>query len=255
MLHELDREDLVEIERPVYLHSYGRVEPGDPKKNANPRYTYRRGVNTLAKLLAQSLDVRREVRIGEMTEDDSGVTLDGERFDAAIVTAPVPQTEALFNGGRALPPTEYRPCLSVLLAFDQPFDAPFYALLDPEQDGPLTWLSVETLKSPGRAPEGHTAVVAQMSRRYSRNRYEADDEAIIRDTCVDVARLMGKEFSTPVTTDLKRWKYSQPDSTASFERANPEGARLVIASDGLAGGRLELAFDIGLRAADRVLAL
>ncbi|MFW5698109.1 MAG: FAD-dependent oxidoreductase, partial [Fimbriimonadaceae bacterium] len=245
----------VEIERPVYLHSYGRVEPGDPKKNANPRYTYRPGINTMAKLLAEGLEVRRETRIEEIAEVSSGVVLNGERFDAAISTAPVPQAEALMNQGRALPPTEYRPCLSVLLGFDQPFDAPYYALLDPEQDGPLTWLSVETLKSPGRAPQGHTAVVAQLSRRYSRNRYEAADEAIIRDTCVDVARLMGKEFSSPVVSDVKRWKYSQPDNTGSFERANPPGTRLVIASDGLAGGRLELAYDVGLRAADRVLAL
>jgi predicted NAD/FAD-dependent oxidoreductase len=147
----------------------------------------------------------------------------------------------------------YRPCLSVLLGYAAPFSGNFFAVIDPEQRHPLTWLSVESAKCAGRAPEGHSAMVAQMSPDYSRSRYDAPDEQIIHETAKDVERLLGAEFSSPVASDVKRWRYSQPEATIAYETLNPRLTDLYVCGDGTRGGRLEFAYESGLQAAASVL--
>src|SRR5438093_1218430 len=80
----------------------GRVaSEGDPAQNADPKWTYRDGANRLGKLLAEGLDIRREVRIGRVRQRgpraeryelfDSADRHIGDA-DALLFTAPAPQT-------------------------------------------------------------------------------------------------------------------------------------------------------------------
>ena len=92
-------------------------------------------------------------------------------------------------------------------------------------------------------------MVVQMSPAYSLMQYTKPDVEVIDDVLIYVQRLYGETFRNPEVAKIRRWKYSQPDSVAQFEVVNPPGARLVLAGDGLIGGRVESAYESGVKAA------
>ncbi len=253
MLNELDQTDLVKIESPIYTHTGSRVSPGDSGKNKIGRYAYRPGNNTLGKLLGAGLDIRFENLVARFQKSNGGYELNGEEFDGLILTPPAPQTEALLEASgerRSLAQASYRPCLSVLLGFELPDPSlAYHALIEPEQRHPLTWISLESVKCPDRAPEGCSAIVAQLSPAYSRQHYESPDADIVHDTADYLARIFGPAWMKPAVSDVKRWKYSLPESLALFESVNPSKSKLVIAGDALLGGRVEYAYETGIWAA------
>ena len=256
MREELPTDELVEIIRPIYTHQGLRVAPGHPNRLGS-RYTYREGNRTLPKLLAADLDVRLETTVDTVEADGKGFRIAEERFDVAILTPPVPQTAALLWGlgeSRPLAPATYRACLSVNVGYAvPPPDVPYHALIDVDRRHPLTWLSLESLKSPGRAPEGGCAFGAQLSAAFSIQAYrwsEADLVAVVQEF---LARLYGPIYVEPAASTVMRWKYAQPIGIANFDEVNPPGSRLVIASDGLLGGHVEEAYEVGQMAAARIL--
>lgn len=257
MLDELDTSELVEISLPVGTHTADRVGPGDPSRSSR-RFTYRPGMAHLPWLMSAGLNVRYGQRLEAIEERAGQYLLKEEPFDSVVVTLPFPQAVDLaasvrprLSVGRA----SHRACVSVLLGFDQPLEASYFASVDPDQRLPLVWLSLESVKSPGRAPKGKTAMVAQMGPTYSHYAFDHADERIVQDAVVDVTRLYGKRFAAPEVAEVIRWKFSQPEVTVSFEAVNPEGTRVLIAGDGVAQGRVEHAYESGLRAAREVSAL
>ena len=253
ILNELDTSQLVKIEKPLYMHQGMRPTIPENVKTAPPRYTYVEGNQTLPQLLSQGLDVRFNNQIEALEKNGASFKVGGEEFDAVILTPPVPQTATILwsiGESRAFANCRYRPCLSIMLGFAKEMPEVHYsALLDPEQRHPLMWLSLESVKSPKRAPEGHTAMVIQMAPSYSLTNFSAPDERIIEDALDYLDWLYGKEWHQPEVKEVKRWKYSQPDSVALFETVNDPSSRLVVAGDGVVAGRTENAYDSGLKAA------
>ena len=138
--------------------------------------------------------------------------------------------------------------------FAHEFHAPYHAIVAEESVHPMHWLSVETLKVPhGRAPEGHTALVVQMGPKFSKWKFQADDAEVLEDALIDVERVLGKGFETPTVHAIVRWAQSQPDTVSGFDSVNPPGTTLVAAGDGLEGGRIEHAYDCGIKAAKLLL--
>lgn len=253
MLQELPSDGLVQVELPVYVHDGLRVAPGDPGRGLGGRYCYSAGMDELPRLLAEGLDVRLGQAVESIqTAHNRQYTVAGETFDGVVVAAAVPDAEALVGqtGARRLGGARYRPCISVMLGLRAVVDTPYFALIDQDANVPLTWLSVESAKVPaGRAPAGCCAMVAQLSPAYSVRRDSDPDATIVHETLVDVGRLLRMDLPDPEFAAVHRWRHSQPEATVSFGAANPPGSRVVLAGDGLAGGRLELAYESGLRAA------
>jgi len=258
MTQELPTDDLVEIPLPIWAIEMGRAQPGGLNKGKGPRYSYRSGITKLAKLFAEGLDVRLNCLV-ESVQSNGQYQINDEGFDAIILTPPMPQTELLLASmgeKRSFGGVRFRSCLSVLLGFDQPDPKVGYsAVIDPEQRSPLFWLSMESLKSPGRAPSGYSAMVAQLGQQYSEGHYDSPDAHIIEETLVLVKRLIGPEFGEPTVAQVKRWRYSQPELTVSFDAANPVGSRAIVCGDWVVGGRVEYAYEAGVLAAQRILAL
>jgi len=263
MLEELDTTDLVQVERPIYVHKSLRVEPGS---RMPPRYTYRKGNNTLGKLLGEGLDIRFCHTVERFSRSAQGYEIhfgteagigSENAYEVLVIAIPSPQARAILSASGESRPIEfvhYRPCLSVLLGFAELLDdKPYHALIEPEQQHPLTWLSLESIKCPDRAPVGHTAMVAQMSPAYSRLHYESEDKVILSATLQYLTRLYGEKFAQAEVVDVKRWRYSLPENIAMFDNVNPSGSSLILAGDGLLGGRVEYAYETGVMAADRVL--
>ncbi len=252
MLNQLDTSELVEVKLPIYTHTGLRVSPGDPRRTT-PRYTYQSGNTVLPKLLAKELDVRLDTQIDNIQADGAGFRILDERYDGLVLTPPIPQTATLLwslGESRPIGGAKYRACITVLLGYAVALpDTHYHSLLDPDQRHPLTWLCLESVKSPGRAPEGGSALCAQLSREFTQTYYEAPDAQLVETVSGYVARIYGAGFSTPTASNVMRWKYSQPETLANFESVNPPGSRLVIASDGLLGGHVEDAYEVGVRAA------
>lgn len=252
MLRELDTTDLVRVTKPIHMHEALRVIGGDPDRGA-PRYTYRTGNEQLPKLLASKLDVRMAAQVEEISRNGHGFLVQEGAYDALVLTAPLPQSSALLwtiHQSRPVANAKYRCCLSVMLGFRMPMpEVSYHALLDPEQRHPLTWLCLESVKSPGRAPEGCCAMVAQMSPAYSQMQFDKPEAEIVDDVLIYVQRLYGEGFKDPEVSRVRRWKYSQPETVAQFESVNHAHANLVLAGDGLTAGRVESAYESGVKAA------
>lgn len=255
MLHELDTDGLIAIEKPIYTHSGLRVTPGHA--SGTPRYTYRDGNTTFAKRLCEGIDVRLSTQVDEIEKIDQSFRIGTDVFDALILTPPIPQSGLLlWNIGESRPMANvrYRPCISIVLGFQAELPTTnYHALLDVEQVHPLTWVCLESVKSPNRAPEGCSALGLQFNSSFSHSQYERADESLIETAVSYVERLYGPSFQTPMASSVMRWKYSQPESLATFEHVNPPGSKLLIASDALLGGHVEDAFEIGTRVAKQLV--
>jgi predicted NAD/FAD-dependent oxidoreductase len=214
---------------------------------------FRDGIETLAWRLSDGLDVRLDHDVDAIEKPGDHYSIGNEQFDAVIITAPIPQaTLLLWNLGESRPVANvhYRSCLSVLLGYSSELPPiRYHALLDVEQLHPMTWLCLESVKSPGRAPEGGTAMVAQLGASFSLTHFENDDKVILETVARFIERLYGAAFMAPTYSSVIRWKYSQPESFASFDRVNRKGSKLLVASDGLVGGHIEDAYEVGTRAA------
>ncbi len=254
MLDEIDDKQLVQITKPIYIHESLRVAEGDPAKNQTVRYTYRTGNVTLPQLLSRGIDVRYGSTVLELRKRiEGGFRVLNEDFDAVILTPPEKMCQMLLASIGEFRPINniyYRKCISVMLGYELPTpETKYHALLDIEQRHPLTWMCLESAKCPGRAPQGCTSIVAQMSSQFSEMHFDSKEEKIVEETGVYIQRLFGAEWSSPAVTDIKRWRWSQPEMSAIFETVNAGSTNLLVAGDGVTGGRVENAFESGYKAA------
>lgn len=256
MQSELETTQLVRIQKPIFIHDGHHVLPGDRRVNASPRWTYQPGNAHLAHLLAAELPIQFNANIEQLSRQGDKILIENDEFDRLILTAPVPQASFLLwslGEKRATAQARYRACISIQLGYDFELELPFYAAIEPEGTTPLQWIGIESIKSPGRAPIGHSAVVAQMSARFSQSAWLWPDEQVIKQATGTLTTLFGEKMLRPAYSNVKKWKYSQPEEIAMFDTVNHHQRQIIIAGDGLAGGRTELAFESGLRAARQLM--
>ncbi len=284
MLQELDTTDLLKIEQPVLLYAEnGALLPPDPDHEAQPRYTYGRGIVSLPKLAAAQLSpahttLQLQTRIHRLKDAHESVQLLTDTGEVAadarvvILTAPLPQTAVLLAESipllntpalplldrvRILRTVEYTQCLSVMLGYYTAPAAPAYALLAENRSADLLWLAFEHVKSPLRAPGLQALLIAQMGHRFSQYCYEEEDAMIAGRTLAEIEKLFGTAFSQPAWVQVKKWRYAQPVGKADFMQANDSeiAPRILVAGDGLRPerGRIHQAWQSGLDAAEEAL--
>lgn len=257
MFRRISVDGLVKIAKPVFVHNSLRVSAGDPAKNRIDRYCYVGGNQILCERLAANLDVRTGATIDAIARSDGGYELGGEKFDGLILAVPIPEAKRLLDAvaeSRPFSNSKYRSCLTVLLGYGFPDpDVAYHALVDPDGGQPLGWLSLESQKCAGRAPDGKCAVVAQLGPQFSKLYFEATDEYIVEATLDMLARLYHRGWLEPEVSAVVRWQTSHPEMAAQFDSVNRPGSRLIVAGDGLIGPRVEYAYECGVKAA-RLLA-
>ncbi|PJF31253.1 MAG: FAD-dependent oxidoreductase [Candidatus Thermofonsia Clade 1 bacterium] len=266
MLHELSTADLSNIGRPVWTFDADHViSEGDPEQNAAPKWSYRQGVSTLGKLIAQAgrFEARLQVRVGKLAlradgryalYDTEGAHL-GD-YEQVLIAIPAGQAADLLAASD-LPKTEsvalqtalqtavYRRCLSITLGYERAIaPRPFYALVNSDRRDPMAWLAFEHDKV-GHAPSGHSVIVAQMGEMYSLERWDADKEALVNEVAAHVSELLGERLTDFDWSDIQRWRYSQPNTLADPNQLNGILRGLWFAGDYLRGGRVHLAAESG----------
>ncbi len=270
MLQELSTADLSDIGRPVWTFDGDHViQEGDPEQNATPKWSYRHGVSTLGKLLADAgrLTVHLRVRVGklQLRADGRYALYDVEgsllgEYEQVLIAIPSGQAADLLAASD-LPPAEslalqaalqaavYRRCLSVTLGYERPLaPRPFYALVNADKRDPLAWLAYEHDKV-GHVPQGQSVLVAQMGAAYSLERWDADNDALVHDVAAHISQLLGERLTDFDWADIQRWRYSQPDSLAEPSQLNGILRGLWFAGDYLVGGRVHWAAKSGESAA------
>jgi renalase len=254
LLNELSVENLIRIDKPIWVHEALRVTSGEVTRNRTSRYTYSTGNAELAHRLAVDADIHYNTQISEVSSMGGGYRVGGEDFDHLVLALPLPLASQLLwtmDENRPMSNVSYRQCLSVMLGFST--SLPYHAIIDPEHGHPMTWLSIESNKSAGRAPEGMSAMMMQLSPHFSKDNFDKSDEFIVATALAFTKHLYGSGFEHAEIARVKRWKYSQPENLARFEAVNQPGSKLLIASDGLLGGRVEEAFECGYRVGELLL--
>lgn len=226
-----------------------------------PRYRAPAGMNALAKHLASGLppgSVRTGVTVSAVSRSEDGwrVSWDGGGVDGAAVllTAPVPQSLALLDGGgTALAPdlragldnVAYHRVLAVLAVLDRPsaIPSPGARQLD---EGTFSFVADNHAKGISAVP----AITLHANHGWSAERWDDDPDEVLATLLADAAPWLGA--ATVVEAQLKRWRYSGPvtpwpDATCV---AIAGDAPVLFAGDAFAGPKVEGAFLSGLAAAD-----
>ena len=280
VLEELSREGLLDIGRPVWTFDRaGRVAPGDPARNAAPKWTYAKGLVALAERLAAGLEVRRETRVARLHRQPNGYLLldaDGAALgEVERVLMAIPAGQAIelaqaseIAAGRRdaalaeLARARYRRILSITLGYARPPGGtifaggtppgprPYYALVNTDRGHDVSWLAVENDKGPARVRVGTLALIVQMGPAFSATHYDEAPERLAERAAEAASLLLGVELGRPLWHDVARWRYALPDATCDLAALNRDHDALLFAGDYVAGGRVHLALQAGLDAAE-----
>jgi renalase len=202
--------------------------------------------------------------------DTSGQVL--QDFERVLITIPASQAVELIEESRSamnvaptswsdvvcagLSKARYNPLLSVMLGYGiRPRSRPFYALVNTDKAHAVSWLAWEHEKAVERVPRGAGLLIAQMAPGYTLDHWDRPDNEIVKDVGRLVAELIDEDLPAPVFTDVRRWNYALPAEKADGVEVNalslPQG--LAFCGDGFVGGRVHLALEDGIRAAQQII--
>jgi predicted NAD/FAD-dependent oxidoreductase len=282
VLDDLPRAGLVDIGRPVWTFDRaGRVQRGDPRQNAEPKWTYAEGLDALGKRLAAGLEVRRAAGVARVQRRPGGYRLldaTGSTLgESAHVLVAIPAGQAVelmqasdVDAGRRdavlaeLQKVRYRSLLSIMLVYPHPphdtvfaggtpeDPRPYYALVNTDRGHDVSWLAIENDKGPARVPAETLALVVQMSGGFSAAHFDAAPEHLAARAAEAARSVLGLASprrgtsGRPSWYDVARWRYALPDVTCDLAALNRDHDGLFFAGDYVAGGRVHLALQAGL---------
>ena len=284
LTEELDADGLVDVAEPVYaFDADGEIREG--RDDDARKWSYEAGITQVAKRLFARTDatVRLETQVDECSRAGDGWRLTaggatlgdggGDDFDAVVLTPPAPQTADLLGGAdpddrraalrEAVAGVDYRSVVTAVLHYPFELDYPWYALVNPDKDHEVGWLSREELK-PGHVPDGESLLIAQMGQSWSAARIDDDSAALAEAAAEHVTGLLeDPRLADPDWTDHQRWRYALPAGNGESEgaglaadgsvRERCERAGLYVAGDWVVGeGRVHAALHSGLDVGGRI---
>jgi renalase len=265
---------LIDIAKPVWIFDRdGHIQEGDPIQNAEPKWNYRSGLHTLAKRMAQDLDIRLETRIDYLQQSVTCWKLFDQRgedfgeFDQVLITMPPSEAAELVRKSNIqdrqreeicalLEQAKYNPLISVTLGYrPRPQERPYYALVNTDKAQAVSWLAWEHEKASERVPKGAGMLIAQMAPQYSHDNWHMPDAEIISDVADRITTLLEEPLNKPFFSDIYRWKYALPAEKVDAEQLNaltmPVG--LAFCGDAFVGGRVHLALEHGVEVARQLI--
>ncbi|MFF5719161.1 protoporphyrinogen/coproporphyrinogen oxidase [Streptomyces buecherae] len=216
--------------------------------------TYRDGMDSLARAVAERLDVRTGRAVTEVKDTDSGVTLvfaDGQTVTAreVVLAVPAPLADTLRPGAPAdetpfLQAASYTPMMRVTCLVDRPLMPPqrrgtpaVYAVLVPEvEDGYVSGVTFEHAKAANRAPAGRGLVSILTARRATRELLDAPDAEVLAALVPRAERYAPGLGAALRQAFVHRFPYASPE-------ASPQALRLQSAFVGREARAVEYAGD------------
>ena len=224
------------------------------------RYCGVAGMNSIAKYLASTLDVRQSEEVETLSRRRDcwfANSKNGNKYVAKklIITTPLPQALALMEttnlswAGDLLPrlkQVRYDKGLAALVLLDQPSLVPAPGALK-LSNGPLVWIADNQMK--GISPDV-TALTLHASAKFATKHWDSSD-AVRGQLMLNAA----KQFIQGQVLDLHchRWGFTMPLNPWPQAYLSMERFDLVLAGDAFGGPRIEGAALSGFEAAGAIL--
>jgi predicted NAD/FAD-dependent oxidoreductase len=238
--------------------------------DGHPRYVAPRGLNAVAKHLAEGLDVRCDtlvfaVRPADDHRPHGSAVPAGHRWDvvvddgsvhpadAVVVTCPLPQSATLLlEAGVEVPEalwrTDYDRTIALLAVLDGPSAVPAPGGLPAAELDRTIWSFVADNQAKGVSPV--PALTLHADAEWSEAWWESDPDEIEAALLEAAAPSVGA--ARILTHQVKRWRFATPRSVWPDPCwVDPTGT-VVLAGDAFAGPRFEGAYTSGLAAATAV---
>ena len=241
-VEKLVGEQLRKIEAPILVG-------GEIYRKGEERFYLVKGNNRIGALLADGVEVRKEVEVREVLAVGKKWRVEGELYDGVVSSAPWPQSAALF--GMVGSQVAFEPNLTACLEYLIPWDGSKYATLDSTGDEPLAWVGCENAKE-GRIQSGMSVYVIQASTAYSQEYLEKDPAEWLSDLSERLEKSWGLSPDKRGATFGHRWRYARRGRGAQHPSALADG--LYLCGDSVTDSRVESVWKSGIEVAEKVLA-
>ena len=220
-------------------------------------YWAKRGINAIAKHLAQDCDIRRQHRVTALTKVSDGWQLTAESPDgilqfeasAVVIAVPAPQVQPLLtpvdkSAADCLNQVVYNPCLSLITTYktlpERPpldHDTGWYIAANHPV---LSWLSLDSSKASQPQPavillQSQPKFAAQYLEQQDRLGANAPAAELLTQTTVTqmlaAADTMLPGLESPQTYCLHRWRYSLVKSFYPYSVLTTQWPSLVCCGD------------------------
>ena len=210
----------------------------------NVRYMGAKGMNTIPKKMASSLDILLNEKVilieNNTVKTESGNVYD---FDNLVITIPIPQVIDLFQNSKisfseddkmVIAQIEYQPCIAVMAVLKEPTDIVSGGIILENQ--PVAWIADNFQKGITEIP---TATI-HASATYSSKRFDDDLQEVANDLLSSVNQHIMPE--NIVSFQTHRWKFS--NATKRYEKPfyQVESTNIFLGGDGFGMGNVEGAF-------------
>ncbi len=238
-------------------HLDGKIEA---QSDGHPRYCATSGMSSLAKNLAQDLNIQTAQRVTKLEWHDNVWTL---TFDDAntctsrslLLTCPVPQSLALLDAGAVNLPTNlraqledvtYESCVAALLWLENAGRVPAPGALYCEEE-PIAWIG-DNFQKGVSGVEG--AITVHGAPQWSAQNYALDDASTVQVLASAAQVFLGAEIRA---SSVARWKFSKPNHARDDGFLRWEAANLIFAGDAFGGSKVEGAIRSGWSAAKALM--
>lgn len=237
------------------------------RKRALPRYVGTPAMNSIAKHLAEDVDVLLGNTVTAIRRDpatdtwtirfDDDPSRDAQAFDALILNCPPEQAGPLLSPhthlANQIERVRMKPCWAVMLSCDGIDDLPYAGAFI--NSGPLSWISRDDSK-PGRTPNPHPGRsnwVLHASADWSEQHLEDDSETVIDQLIAGFEAAIGRTLGTVHHRVAHRWRYANPIEPLERNHLWDRTTMIGVCGDWCGGPRVEGAFLSGTAVAGSLL--
>ncbi|MCD7035233.1 FAD-dependent oxidoreductase [Metabacillus sp. GX 13764] len=231
----------------------------------HPRYIGVNGMNSIAKYLAEGLDVRTDTEAIKVSETEKGYRIDcrnGEVFTAEylLITAPAPQAAALLEAGGIKDTEElknivFNPCYTAMLTLKEAQSVNQEGHLQSDLPEGIERIADQSRKGISKEP----IVSVYTTGKWAKQHENLEAEEVLKKMLFLVKEIVPADLIEEV--QLKRWRYAEaekpyPQSYLELEKKVPllvAGDAFLRSDDSAGKTRFESAYISGLDAGERLL--
>lgn len=246
-LHPLIKAQLVQ---PWYAR-YARFDGKQILERVNwsdeeTRYVGTPSMNSMAKYLAEGLDLNLNTRVTSLIQQDRWHLYDADGadkgdFDWVVSTIPSPQASQLlppeFKYHAKVSATKMQACFALMFGFSNDIQLEFDAAHVTNSD--ISWLAVNSHK-PDRAH--HPTVIVHSSAAYAQAHIDDNHEDVRQHLCAEASRIVGHDLSSAAHQTVHGWRYANNATRDPLPVLIDPYLRLAACGDWCLGGRIEGAF-------------
>lgn len=210
----------------------------------NVRYVGAKGMNTIPKKLASTLNVLVNEKV-VLIENNSVTTESGSvyEFDKLIITIPIPQVIELFQNSKidfsendkmVFEMIEYQPCIAVMAILKEPTEIISGGIILENQS--VAWIADNFQKGITETP----TVTIHASSAYSAKRFNDDLQEVAKNMLSSINQYIKPENIVSIQTH--RWKFSNATKRYSEPFYQIENKNIYLGGDGFGIGNVEGAF-------------